>query len=142
MRLKEYDLFFSIYTGYAPEYRNDHPGTFLLMNIIEEMSYDEKIKFFDFGFGDTRYKKNFSNRCWEEAIVHIYAPTAKGIQLNIMNSFTAFINQAAVRCSKKLKLYDKIKRIWRTRLAEERHPKGVFIREYLPLFFTIGRSEV
>lgn len=110
--------FWGLYTGYDPKKWRDRPGTILLSSIIKDLCEDKSVKFFDFGFGDAGYKKDYGNRNWQEAILHIFSPTLKGIKLNTLYSLTSVASQTAVKMSKKIMLYDKIKTKWRSRIAE------------------------
>ncbi len=55
----------NVYYYYIPmllskNYNNFKPGKILILKIIE-WCYENKIKYFDFGLGDEKYKENFSN---------------------------------------------------------------------------------
>ena len=55
----------NVYYYYIPmlvskNYNNYKPGKILILKIIE-WCYENKIKYFDFGLGDEKYKENFSN---------------------------------------------------------------------------------
>lgn len=102
--------------AYDPAYKNAEPGTNLFLKILEYVCSEKKVDYIDFGFGDAFYKKNFCNRVLQEQSVYIFAPTIKGVSINLIriaiNSFSHFAEKFADR----LKITQKIKTYWRNRL--------------------------
>jgi len=52
--------------AYDPNYSRFGLGSILLIHILEQLSKDQSIEYFDFGFGDADYKKGFSTTHWIE----------------------------------------------------------------------------
>jgi hypothetical protein len=115
--IKYGDIFYLAGTGYDPAYHADGLGNFLLIRTIEELCREGDSLFLDFGFGDAEYKRRYSNQCWQEATVSIFAPTSRGAMLNAMQSMTAAINQLLKSASSRLGMLDQIKSKWRKRLT-------------------------
>ncbi len=105
--------------GYDPAFAEYSPGLLLITRAIEELTSqnsDQRIEQIDWGLGDAEYKTRLSTENWKETSVHIFAPTAKGIVLNLLNSGGAAIDGAAKKILAKTALVAKIKKSWRERL--------------------------
>lgn len=111
--------YFPWYTGFDQMYQQFSPGTLLFAQVIEALYHDGRIEAVDFGFGDAFYKHNFCDTNWEEASVYIYAPTIKGAYLNIMNTMVTSSAGLVDGFLKRFDVYEKIKKIWRSRKAQE-----------------------
>ena len=72
----------------------------------------------DFGSGTALYKERFGQHMWHEATVYIFAPTLRGIILNVSKSFFSFINNAAKKILDKTNLLQNVKTQWRTSLQK------------------------
>lgn len=110
---------YSGFMGYDPAVARYSPGMFLITRAIEELSVqntDARIEQIDWGLGDAEYKTHLSTEDWKEASVHIFAPTAKGFALNLLNSGSAAIDGAAKKVLAKTALMARIKKSWRGRL--------------------------
>jgi hypothetical protein len=105
-------VFLSEFTGYDPDYKKYEPGTILLTRIIGDLC-QSKAKELDFGAGEAFYKKRFGNQHWKETSVYIFAPTIKGIKLNLARTMTVLFSQFAERILNRFELLNKIKRGWR-----------------------------
>lgn len=75
------------HAGYDPAWGQFSPGIFLFLSIIEDLR-DEDIKTIDFGWGSTQLNQCFGVRWHVEAGVQIYAPTLRGMQLNLLSMAT------------------------------------------------------
>jgi CelD/BcsL family acetyltransferase involved in cellulose biosynthesis len=105
--------------GYDPAFSQYSPGMFLITRAIEELSIQNthaQIEHIDWGFGEAEYKTHLSTEDWKEASVHIFAPTAKGLALNFLNSGGAAIDGMAKAVLAKTALMAKVKKSWRGRL--------------------------
>ena len=111
------NLCFTIETGYDPQYKYYHPGMNLLVDIIEELCIDPKCDAIDYGFGDAHYKQLFGNERWLEASVNIYAPTVKGQWIRFLSILTKGSTSAARKLLLRMKVFDRVKRLWRNRLS-------------------------
>jgi hypothetical protein len=110
---------YSGFMGYDPAFSQYSPGMFLITKAIEELSAkngDLRIEHIDWGLGDAEYKTHLSTDDWKEASVYIFAPTAKGFFLNLLNSGAAAIDGTAKKVLEKTALIAKVKKSWRGRL--------------------------
>jgi CelD/BcsL family acetyltransferase involved in cellulose biosynthesis len=73
-------------TGYDPEYRPYSVGTYLLTQVLDDLSRDPDVQLFSLGPGDFPYKRFFGDRRWEEYDVRILASTPRGIWVNAVGS--------------------------------------------------------
>lgn len=107
--------------GYDPEFRKYSLGSLLLMRWIEEAykcQHVEEISAIDFGTGDARYKTRVCNASWLEASPFIFAPTMKGLTLNVLHSTAEGSHLLASLLLRKSNLLEKTKRRWRRSAAE------------------------
>jgi hypothetical protein len=114
--------FHSSYLGYDPGLGRYSPGMFLLMRVIEEYCTREKgdeIKEIDFGLGDSQYKEVLGNLHWEDATIYIFAPTLRGLRLNLMRIPLAFFDRIARRLLKNAGLFGRVRKLWRDHARHE-----------------------
>ena len=104
--------FYGDFMGYDPAHQRYSPGTFLLLRIINDLC-SIGAKRVDFGFGDAWYKEHFCDCEWKESSIHMYAPTAKGILLMVLQNCTSFINRTGTNILRRSNLILHAKRTWR-----------------------------
>jgi hypothetical protein len=104
--------------GYDPEYSAYKIGTYLMVKMIENLIQDGLTQKVDYGLGDAQYKRSFSDESWQDAYVYIFSPRLKGMKMNLVRSCILTIDKSARWVLNRTHLFDKIKRIWRRRLAE------------------------
>jgi CelD/BcsL family acetyltransferase involved in cellulose biosynthesis len=104
-------------TGYDPAFAEYNVGTFVLMQMIDDLAQDPDVHTIDYGFGDAEYKHTFGTECWDEADCYLFAAGLRGIWLNTAR--TAVVG--ADRCARRLLGSSgarTIKRAWRNRLQQ------------------------
>jgi hypothetical protein len=69
--------------GYDAAWRKFSPGTFLFLEILENLR-EQEIETVDFGHGDMQFKRSFGESAREESTIEVYAPTLRGIRLNLL----------------------------------------------------------
>jgi hypothetical protein len=102
--------FYSDYLAFDPRYAKYSPGLYLIVNVIEGMTDATRI---DFGGGDASYKERLATTNFREATIFVFAPTAKGIAVNILRAFSGGLTRMAFR----LRLH-RVKRVWRSMIAK------------------------
>jgi hypothetical protein len=104
------------WTGYDPAYGRYELGTILFLKMVEDLcaAGEQEI---DYGSGTSFYKERFGDHKRGQALVHIYAPTARGFCLNVVKALEAASNRWAKVAARKLGIIDRIKKHWRGRLA-------------------------
>ena len=81
--------YFTGYTGFDPEFRHYHPGKYLLLRIIEQFCETGEVTTFDYGFSHEDWKRRLGTSPTEEAIVHLFAPTVRGVRLRMTRLMTS-----------------------------------------------------
>ncbi|MEN6433535.1 MAG: GNAT family N-acetyltransferase [Smithella sp.] len=109
--------FFPWATGYEPSFNQYSPGTLIIMEMFKALYTEGGIQAVDFGFGEAFYKHNFCNENWQEAPVFIYAPSLKGFLINAIKTLLDTISNFMEYALKKLNVTDKVKKLWRRKLA-------------------------
>jgi hypothetical protein len=103
------------YLGYSPTYAKYSPGTFLFMNILQDLCADG-VKAVDFGYGDEMYKQRFGNLKWEEGRLHLFSTTPRGICLNVLRTSSTLLDVVARRILQRFALFTVLKTKWRKAL--------------------------
>lgn len=113
--------FYSDCMGYDPDYRKYSPGMYLIMKVIEDfcgMRNGERPREIDFGFGDAQYKAVLANRGWYESSVYMFAPTLKGVGINLLRTPMELVNQRAKHFLSHRSLLLRVKRMWREQVSK------------------------
>jgi hypothetical protein len=111
------NTFFTETTGYDPQYERSHPGTYLFVKMMEDL-YLEGVNVVDFGFGDAQYKRNYCEEHWKEAAVYIFAPTLKGVSIDLAKTACGFGERVGQSLLKRMDILMKVKKHWRRRLTK------------------------
>src|SRR5207245_2888650 len=112
------------FTGYDPSYADYSPGMFLTLRIIEGLcSKDsgESVTEIDFGLGDAQYKQVLGNRQWLDATVYLFAPTFRGMGLNLLRTPLLVIDETSRRVLDQAKILSRTKTVWRN-MIRKKHP--------------------
>ncbi len=112
------DYYYQFATAYDPEYRKFSPGEYLRLEFTKEL-IEEKIGYIDYGYGDADYKKMFGTHSTKEATLRIYG---KGIKTGLgkfLDNSTTFISEKLKAQLEKAGLFNKIKKMWRSRLSKK-----------------------
>ncbi len=113
-----YDRTFFIGTpGYDPALSEHRLGQYVLMRVIGDLCEDSGADACDFGFGDSEYKRRFSNQEWEEGDVLVFAPSLKGARLNFSRTAVLLGERGLRRAVARAGLEERLKRGWRRRLS-------------------------
>jgi CelD/BcsL family acetyltransferase involved in cellulose biosynthesis len=107
--------FGSDYLAYDAEFGEYSPGMFLIYKVIEGFceSKGEGVSAIDFATGHAQYKQVMSNQEWSETSVYIFAPSIKGISLNLVRSVVGGMDQAIKKVLARTNLLQKVKKAWR-----------------------------
>ncbi|MBZ5658904.1 MAG: GNAT family N-acetyltransferase [Acidobacteriia bacterium] len=114
--------------GYDPAYGKHSPGIYLIMHVVEYFcgeKSEDRAQQIDFGFGDAQYKTVLANQEWQESSIYIFAPSWKGIGINLLRMPTAWLNHWAQEILGKTSLLVKVKRMWRDRIMKPEQPGTV-----------------
>jgi CelD/BcsL family acetyltransferase involved in cellulose biosynthesis len=103
--------------GYDPRYRRYSPGQYLLMRFIEDClapTADQQTMAIDPGAGGQHYKRSFTNHVTKECSVAVYAPSVKGVFLNILRTTMLAGNRAGKALLAKSGLSERVWKVWRS----------------------------
>jgi len=109
--------FRSDYLGYDPAHEDFSPGTFLLTRALEDLCV-AGVREVDFGYGIERYKQQFGKSTWHEGIVHIFAPTCKGVSLNVLRTFVVGTDYFFRKALERTNLLPRLKKAWRVHVRK------------------------
>jgi CelD/BcsL family acetyltransferase involved in cellulose biosynthesis len=99
-------------TGYDPAYGDLHPGTFLLMRMIEDLCEDDGARVVDYGFGDAEYKHTFGSTCFHERDLMLFGPSRRAVSVNLLRTTVLGADQLARKTLGRSGHLSRIKR-WR-----------------------------
>ncbi len=116
------NTFLNEYFGHDPAYSKHSPGMYLLMHAIEELCRDG-VAAIDFGIGKAFYKERFANSHWNESTIYIYAPTWTGMRVKALRTMALLINSVGKRLLERAHVADRIKKLWRRRVAHSQPPE-------------------
>jgi CelD/BcsL family acetyltransferase involved in cellulose biosynthesis len=105
--------------GYDPTLASARVGTWLQMRMMEDLCARPDVVSLDYGMGDAQYKRSFGDKCWMDAILHVFAPSTVGLRVNAMRTAAMGATGAAHSALARFGLEEKIKRGWRRRLQPE-----------------------
>ena len=105
-------VFYSDFIGFDPAYSKYSPGTVLQAKVVEDLCARQAVGI-DFGPGDALYKARLGTNCHEEASLYVYAPTLRGLVLNLLRTLTALVDKTAKGFARRLGLFSMLKRISR-----------------------------
>lgn len=114
-------VFGSDYIGYDNELARYSPGMFLTTKVIEGFcdGNPDGVTGIDFGPGNAQYKEVLSNQTWRETLVYVFAPTLKGISLNLVRTLIGGMDQTIKKALSSAGLLQKIKKGWRARMQPQ-----------------------
>jgi Acetyltransferase (GNAT) domain len=112
--------FFTGNTGTDPTYREFGLGTYLLMKIFEDLCTMGGVEGVDFGLGDAQYKRELCDENWAESSLYVFAPTFRGLMLNLVRTPIMFADSAGRRVLERTQLMQRIKRAWRLHIEPEK----------------------
>jgi Acetyltransferase (GNAT) domain len=121
------DTFGSDYVGFDADFAKHSPGMFLITKVIEGFcdANREGVTAVDFGPGHAQYKEVLSTQNWHETCVYIFAPSLKGMSLNLLRSSIEGLEQIAKKLLARTNLLQKIKKRWRAARSEPKEAAQV-----------------
>ena len=117
--LKYGRVYFGESVGFDPKWRDYRVGTYLFLRVLEELCRSGAIDFYDFGFGDAEYKRNYSSEHWQEASLCVFSPRLYPLAVNICRNSVQGASRAAEWLLRRTGLEAWVKRRWRDRLQEK-----------------------
>lgn len=112
----------SDFMGYDPAYSKYSPGMYLVVKSVEELcdSYPhEAVRHIDWGLGDAQYKEVLGDCSWMEAQIQVFAPTVRGMGVNLLRTPIALIDLLLKRVLSRSGKLQLVKTKWRKRLQQK-----------------------
>ena len=116
-------VFLSEYLGHDPAYARHSPGTYVLVQAMEDLCRD-RVRKIDLGIGESLYKQRFGNRSFEESAISLYAPTLKGMQVKAVRTGAVLVNRTAKKLLHRSNAAARLKKAWRNRLMRAENPRS------------------
>jgi CelD/BcsL family acetyltransferase involved in cellulose biosynthesis len=113
-------VFFTGPTGYDPSLGHLRLGTYVLMRMLEDLCEDDAVDVVDYGVGDAEYKRHFGSESSLEEDVLVFAPSFRGVRVNLTRTMLVNVASAARRVGGRVPALQGVKRRWRSRLASGR----------------------
>ena len=101
--------------GYDPAFRDYRVGSYILVRMIGDLCADDTVAVLDLGPGDAEYKRRFGDTSWQEADVHLFAPRARPIVINVLRTGILTTNDAVAAVARSLGIVGSVKQRWRRR---------------------------
>jgi CelD/BcsL family acetyltransferase involved in cellulose biosynthesis len=109
--------FGSDYLAYDAELGKYSPGMFLIYKVIEGFCAGngdgDRVTALDFATGHAQYKQLLSNQGWLESSAYIFAPSLKGVSINVARSLIEGTGQGIQAILRRTNLLSKVKKAWR-----------------------------
>lgn len=109
-------VFFAGPTGYDPELARLQLGTCVLLHMLEDLCADPDAEELDWGSGDADYKHFFATHGWLEQDVVLFAPTFRGVRLNLTQKALTAATEAAKGAAGRVPALRGLKTRWRKQL--------------------------
>ncbi len=100
--------------GYDPAFSKLHVGQFASLKLIEQLIETGGFKCLDYGLGYAQYKESFGSEATQEGHVRIFAPTWKGIYLNLIRTCTTKISEMLTFAANRLGVKTFLKKLLRS----------------------------
>jgi hypothetical protein len=129
--------------GYDPRYTEYSLGSLLLMHWVQEAfesNGSQSVSKIDLGPGEGRHKRAIYNHMWHESLVYISAPTVKGLRFSFQRTAICLIDQSARSLVLKTGLFEKIKKVWRSRTPVADQPGSARATTAGPRYTNLERS--
>jgi hypothetical protein len=108
--------YFAESAAYDARWRDYGPGTILQVKIFEQLTRNDAVVKYDYGFGDATYKQRFGSASWPEASAYIFAPALYPVVMNLTDCLVRGLSIATESLIETLGLTARIKRWWRRSL--------------------------
>jgi hypothetical protein len=92
LAMKYGNTYFGDKIGFNPKWEKFRIGTVLFLKVTEALCADTSIKYYDFGFGDTQYKRSYCDTEWTEGHVYMFAPRVFPVFVNLVLLITSAIS--------------------------------------------------
>lgn len=126
LAMKYRNTYFGDKIGFNPKWEKFRIGTVLFLKVTETLCADPSIAYYDFGFGDTQYKRSYCDTEWTEGHVYIFARRVFPVFVNLVLSTTLAISIFTKKFVTRLGIRNPVQRLRRKRILEKvRRANGI-----------------
>jgi hypothetical protein len=119
LAMKYGNTYFGDKIGFNPKWEKFRIGTVLFLKVTETLCADPPVKYYDFGFGDAKYKSSYCDTEWAEAHVYIFARRVFPVFVNLVLSIALAISVLTKKFVTKLGIHNPVQRLRRKRILEK-----------------------
>jgi len=119
LAMKYRNTYFGDKIGFNPKWEKFRIGTVLFLKITETLCVDPSVSYYDFIFGDAKYKSSYCDTEWTEGHVYIFARRVFPVFVNLILSTTSAINNLTRQFITKLGIRNPVQRYRRKRVLEK-----------------------
>lgn len=119
LAMKYRNIYFGDKIGFNPKWEKFRIGTVLFLKVTEALCADSSVKYYDFGVGDTQYKRSYCDTKWTEGHVYIFAPRAFPVFVNLVLSTTLAISALTNKFVTMLGIRNSVQRYRRKKILEK-----------------------
>lgn len=120
LAVKYRNIYFGDKIGFNPKWEKFRIGTVLFLKVTEALCADPTVKYYDFGFGDAQYKRNYCDTKWTEGHVYIFALRLFPVFVNLILSTTSAISTLTNKFVTKLGVRNPVQRLRHKRILEKK----------------------
>ena len=114
------EVLYGTFTAYDPEFKKYRPGLQALLRLVEEsLEPRGSVSRIDAGCGESPYKRALFHSSWNESPVWIFAPSVKGLSLNLRKLVAMLLHSLAMRLFTKSRYLRKIKKMCQRRALRD-----------------------
>jgi hypothetical protein len=116
------DTLYSDFMGYDADHAKWSPGMYLVVKTMEGLCRDASasaVRYLDWGLGDAQYKEVLGDSSWMEANIRVFAPTPKGMMLQLLITPIAMADAQLKRVLARSGILQSVKTRWRRHLRRQ-----------------------
>lgn len=103
-------------TAFVPDMSSLSPGGVLLWRVLNDL-VDAGVDVVDFGFGDAQYKQMYGTESNQDLLVRLYGSGARAGLVRLFDVWSGRAHRRLMWAANQMGVVDRVKRVWRRRLA-------------------------
>lgn len=107
------------YMAFDPDYEQYRPGFYLFTRLVEDLCSDDRIDCYDFGVGDSQFKRSFADTVWFECDCVLFAPRARPIRINATRSAAGAVRAGGKGLLSRFEALGNARRRWRRTITRQ-----------------------
>lgn len=111
------NVFYGDGIGYDPKWGQYRIGTYLFLKVLENLIQEQRVEYYDFGYGDAEYKESYGDQSWQEAVAtYLFARRLYPLFVNVITTISTANTLLLSKVLKKANCLNRIKRLWRNKI--------------------------